>query len=173
MSDREDDWKSLLDEATQRASSEGRSDVADYLRLRQANDEARAAGIRSLLVMFVGEIERATNGAGTDVERDRAHRFPVSAATMVGERVTFRRGVRALTIEAGFPRAPQDGFIAGGGLARARISHFGDARARVALVLARDTSDARWFRLDADADARRTGSFTEADARAHVTRFLS
>ena len=173
MIEAEDEWKNLLDEATRRANVEGRGDVADYLRLRQANDEARAAGISLLLKMFVTEIERATNGVGTDVERDRAHRFPIGAATMVGERVVFRRGVRALTIEAGFPRAPQDGFIAGGGLARARISHFGDARAGVSLVLARDTGALRWFRLDVDTDARHTGSLAETDVRTHITRFLS
>lgn len=172
MSDTEDEWQSLLDEATKRANAAGRGDVADYLRLRQANDEARGEGTRLLLGLFVSEIESATDGAGTDVERDRTHRFSIGAATMVGERVAFRRGVRVLTIEVGFPRAPQDGFIAGGGLARARISHFGDARAGVALVLARDRSGLGWFVLDADTDVRRTRAFGEADARTHVARFL-
>jgi hypothetical protein len=89
---------------------------------------------------------------------------------MVGERIVFRNGVRALTIEVGYPRTPQDGFITGNGLARANVRHFGDARAGIELLLVRaGTNDLQWHEMS---DGERTGRFTESDAQRHVIKLL-
>ena len=75
------------------------------------------------------------NGAGIQIERDDQHQFRRGSATMVGRRITLRRGVRALTIECGWPRTPQDGIVRGGGLACANVKHFGRPRLNEELLL--------------------------------------
>lgn len=140
----EDDYERMLSEA--RAQAGG--DVADYLGLRAANDEIRARSVEWLLGLFsaaAGELNRA--GAALQLSRSEAHRFRVGNSTMVGPRLVLSRGIRSLTIEAGWPRAPRDGIIRGGGLACARVSHFGAPSADEELLLLPSVSggDAVWF----------------------------
>ena len=117
---------------------------------------------------LAGEANR--EGAAITLSRNDPHRFPVGASTMVGTELTLRRGVRALTVEAGWPRAPRDGIVRGGGLASAAIGHFGDARAGEELLLVPDSrTDARWFVIE------KTGARTELHPehlRRHLTRLL-
>lgn len=145
------EWAQTLSEAERRARAAGRSDVGDYLALRAANDQARAAGIKWLIETFTrlaGEANRV--GAGINVERDEAHRFSVGDATMIGTRLVLRVGLRALTIEAGWPRAPADGIVRGGGLANAKVSHFGNSAANDKLLLVRTDKDGapQWLVLE-------------------------
>ena len=171
MSELDEEWKRRMDEAMRRAAASGQDDVGDYLRLRQANDEARSLGISWLLELFnaaVGTVVR--KGAGINIERTPSHSFSDGGATMVGEQIVFRNGVRALTIEVGYPRTPQDGFITGGGLARANVRHFGDARAGIELLLVRaGTNDLQWHEIN---DGKHAGQFTESDAQRHVIKLL-
>jgi hypothetical protein len=160
-----------MSEARERARGGGRNEVLDYLDLKAANDAARTRAIEWLLESFItaaGELNRA--GAGAAVERTDPHRFRVGNSTMVGARLVLRRGVRALTVEAGWPRAPRDGIVRGGGLASATIGHFGNARAGCELLLVPDAhTGARWFVID------KTGARTELHEdhlRHHVTRLL-
>jgi hypothetical protein len=67
--------------------------------------------------------------------------------------------VRQLTVEAGWPRAPRDGVVRGGGLASAQVGHFGNARAgEELLLLPSPEGDARWFVIE------RTGARSELRA---------
>jgi len=103
------------------------TDLSGYLSLRAANDQLRERGAGALLGAFAalaGEANR--RGAGVALARTEPHRFHVGNSTMVGTRLVLSRGVRSLSVEAGWPRAPRDGFVQGGGLARARVTHFGD-----------------------------------------------
>jgi hypothetical protein len=145
--------------------------VVEYLSLRAANDSVRARAVEWLLESFMaaaGELNRA--GAGLTLARTDSHRFRVGNSTMVGARLVLRRGVRALTVEAGWPRAPRDGIVRGGGLASATVSHFGDARAGEELLLVPDAhADARWLVIE------KTGTRTELHPerpRQHVARLL-
>src|SRR5215213_5638763 len=102
-------------EAERRARAAGRTDLAEYLTLRAANDLARSTGIEWLLTTFqtlAGMANRA--GSSIQITQRDAHRFAVGNATMVGRLLTFSLGVRRLTVEAGWPRAPRDGFVRGG-----------------------------------------------------------
>jgi hypothetical protein len=54
---------------------------------------------------------------------------------MVGDLITFTNGVRALYVEAGWPRVPRDGVVRGGGLACANIRHRGIRQASEELLL--------------------------------------
>ena len=150
MNELETEWRRRIAEAQTRARESGRADVAEYLLLRAENDAARAAGVEWLVEAFAetaGEANRA--GAGLSVSREEEHRFSVGQSTMVGTRLTLRAGVRQLSVEAGWPRAPRDGIVRGGGLASARLSHFGRASANEDLLLVREgEGPPRWFVLE-------------------------
>jgi hypothetical protein len=172
VSELDEEWARALAEAENRARASGRGDIADYVRLRASNDLARKAGSDWLFATFTdfaGEANR--KGASIQVARTDAHRFLLGNTTMVGLLLTFRQGVRSLMIEAGWPRAPADGFMRGGGLAGGRIRHFGNAAADEELLLVRTASNdaPQWFVLE------KTGTrsqFLEARARRHVARFI-
>lgn len=175
MSELEAEWARRLAEAEQRARTSGRSDVADYLALRALNDVARNVGIEWLLAVFTahaGEANR-TGGAIVLAHAD-AHRFRVGNSHMVGPRLTLTVGVRVLTIEAGWPRTPRDGIVRGGGLAAARVSHFGNRRDDDELLLAQnaggDSNAPRWFVIDPN--GARRAAFEETRVRQHVAKLL-
>jgi hypothetical protein len=170
VSEFDEAWARVLAEAEQRARTSGRGEVAEYLALRAANDLARKAGTDWLFGTFrmlAGEANRA--GASVQVSAQDGHRFRVGAATMVGSLVTFQMGVRQLFVEAGWPRAPQDGFVRGGGLALARVRHFGDRAGDAELMLTRDARGTpQWLVLE------KTGARTvllEERVRRHISRF--
>ena len=167
----DEEYERRLEEARERAGGTGRGDVLDYLNLKAANDRVRARGVEWLLDSFTaaaGEMNRA--GAGFTLARTEAHRFRVGQSTMVGVRLVLRRGVRQLTVEAGWPRAPRDGIVRGGGLASAQVGHLGNARAGEELLLRPSPDgDARWFVLE------RTGArseLAEERLRLHLARLL-
>ena len=167
----DEDYERRLEEARARAGGAGRGDVLEYLNLKATNDRLRARGVEWLLDAFnaaAGELNRA--GAGLALARTDAHRFRVGQSTMVGSRLVLRRGVRQLTVEAGWPRAPRDGVVRGGGLASAQVGHFGNARAgEELLLLPTPEGDARWFVLE------QTGARSELRnerLRRHLTLLL-
>ena len=176
MSELDAEWARRLEDAEARARSAGRGDVADYLSLRASNDAARSVGCAWLIETFqmiAGEANR--RGSSLTISLDDAHRFRVGHSTMVGRRLTLRAGVRSVTVEAGWPRSPRDGVVRGNGLARARVSHFGDRRAGEELLLVRSADGTpRWLGVEGDEAkvANSRESFTEARARAHVARLL-
>lgn len=136
MSEFDEEWARVLAEAEQRARTHGRGDVAEYLTLRQTNDFARTAGVDWLFSTFIEHAGRANRGgASIRIERSEAHRFQVGNSTMVGTLLKLNLGVRSLMVEAGWPRAPRDGIVRGGGLASARIRHFGQPKSDEELLL--------------------------------------
>ena len=172
VSEFEESWQQVLSEAKRRAEQHGRGEVVDFLQLRQTNDTLRAAGIEWLITIFQRLADEAAHaGRILTIEREETHRFSVGAATMIGTLFRLRRGVRQLTIEAGWPRAPQHGIVRGNGLASARIKHFGEAAAGAELLLAQAENNAppQWFIL------QQTGeriAFSEEHARQHIARLL-
>jgi hypothetical protein len=172
VSELDEAWALALAEAERRARRSGRSDVAEYLALRASNDLARTAGIDWLLktmTVMAGEANRA--GAGVQLARQDAHRFRVGSATMVGTLLTFRAGVRQLSIEAGWPRTPRDGFVRGNGLASGNIKHFGLRGADEELLLVRQSSNdaPQWVVLEKTGER---SQLVEARMRRHLERFL-
>jgi hypothetical protein len=152
MNELEEAWELALTEATQRAQNAGRADIARYLDLRRRNDLLRRIAIDWLNGTFTALAADANRvSAGIQIERQDDHRFRRGSATMVGTQLTFRRGVRTLTIESGWPRAPRDGIVRGDGLACANIKHLGRARMNNELVLVRSKTDSpQWFVLKED-----------------------
>lgn len=167
----DEEYERRLAEARERAGASGRGDVLEYLHLKAANDALRARGVEWLfdsLNHLAGELNR--KGAGLSFARTDAHRFRVGNSTMVGTRLVLRRGLRAVTVEAGWPRVPRDGIVRGGGLASALVGHFGDRRAgEELLLLPSDAGDARWFIIEQN--GARTELLDER-LRRHLIRLL-
>lgn len=172
MSELDEAWAFALAEAERRAREQGRGDIAEYIALRASNDLLRSTGIEwllSTLTLLAGDANRA--GASVSIEKDDAHRFRVGSATMVGPRVTFRSGVRTLTIEAGWPRMPRDGIVRGQGLACARIGHFGKRSENQELLLVRSSAGVpEWLVLE---EAGTRNPLIEVRLRKHLVSFLS
>jgi hypothetical protein len=88
---------------------------------------------------------------------------------MVGTQLTLRRGVRALTIESGWPRRPADGIVRGNALACANIKHLGRARNNAELILLSSAKGTpQWFVLDDDVRSLLTG----AELRRHFSLLI-
>lgn len=143
-------WANSINEAINKARGQGRHDVADYLALKATNDEIRGASSRWLFESFL-EIahEAIRRGIDLKIENVSPHRFEINRATMVGSLVRLIFGVRSLTIEAGWTRTPADGFMRGGSLAAARLTHFGQSKHNAELILLRSAENApQWFAVD-------------------------
>ena len=171
VSELNEEWAQVLAEAERRARTAGRGDLVEYLRLRASNDKARSTGLEWLFETFTvlaGEANRA--GADVQILKKEGHRFELGSATMVGRLLTLKSGVRQLMVEAGWPRAPGDGFVPGNGLASGQIKHFGIKSANEELLLVRSPKGApQWLVID------RQGARTpllEARLRQHLKKFL-
>jgi hypothetical protein len=167
MTELDEAWDLALAEAKNRARASGRRDIADYLDLRRQNDLLRRTAtdwLVNAIVAIAAKKNRA--GAGIQLEQQDAHRFHRGTATMVGTRITLRRGVRALTIESGWPRTPRDGIVRGGGLACANIKHLGRPRLNEELLLIRSSKGSPdWIAIKRN-DERTF--LTESDLHRHV-----
>jgi hypothetical protein len=169
MSELDEAWAAALSEAERRARLAGRNEVAEYLALKNSNDLLRKAGIDWLLAEFTvvaGEANRA--GASIQIAKQDGHRFPTGTSTMVGHLLTLTNGVRTLFVEAGWPRAPRDGVVRGGGLAAAHIRHLGIKSANEELLLARSKTGApAWKSIE------KNYFLLEADIRRHLDILLN
>ncbi len=165
MGELDEAWAAALSEAEQRARLAGRKDVAEYLALKNSNDLIRQAGVDWLIAGFTtlaGDANRS--GASIQFSKKDGHRFPLGTSTMVGHLLTLTSGVRTLSIEAGWPRTPRDGFVRGGGLACANIRHMGIKTASDELLLSKSTSGApAWKSL-----IRKRSFIHESDLRRHI-----
>jgi hypothetical protein len=171
MSELDEEWAQVLAEAERRARTAGRGDLVEYLRLRASNDQARSTGLEWLFETFTtlaGEANRA--GAGVQILKKEGHRFEIGSATMVGKLLTLKSGVRQLMIEAGWPRAPRDGFVPGNGLASGQIRHFGIKSANEELLLVRSQKGTpQWLAIDKHGTC---SQLLEARVRQHIKQFL-
>lgn len=138
-------WAQKLDEALANAQASGRADVAEYLALKAANDAVRQTGVQWL---FGSMLEIAAADSLIKIENETAHRFKFAKAEMVGYLLRFRQGVRCLTLEAGWTRTPNDGFMRNGALAAARLTHFGMAKENANLILLKTNDVPNWFMID-------------------------
>lgn len=136
MDELDEFWSHELAKAMQNAKATGRGDVADYLELKARNDALRETGVRWLNESLAAiALENSGVTGKIEIARDAPHRFEFRKATMAGTRLKLVQGVRCLTLEAGWTRTPSDGFMRGGALAAARITHFGMPKAGAELGL--------------------------------------
>lgn len=106
--------------------------ATEYLALKAANDQLREHGKQWLwdsLNRICDEINQRLlaeanphSGAASILSGVQPDwQFKVENAVMAGERFGARFRYRTLTVEVGWPRLPEHGFITDGGLARARV----------------------------------------------------
>lgn len=140
-------WSRMLADAASKAVDSGRQDIGEYLRLKVANDLIRSQGTKWLFDTIVEiALNDPSNASLVQVERVEPHYFMRSNSRIVGSCMRIRRGVRCLTVEAGWTRTPSDGVMRGAALAAARISHFGVKKAETDLVLAYNDAFPLWHR---------------------------
>jgi hypothetical protein len=129
-------WADEIAAALETAKAAGRQDIADYLTLRASNDLLRSTAVKWLMKGFIDTGDQLRlSGKQMSLQTDTQHSFTVGHSTMAGPKLTFSSGLRSLTIEAGWTRTPEHGFMRGGALAYARVLHFGFAKATKNLVL--------------------------------------
>ena len=146
MNELDEAWSEMLAGAIANAKSSGREDVADFLALKRSNDAIRQTGVEWLFGAFIEIASEASRGNPHIVmEREEPHEFKFNQATMSGSLVRVRFGVRCMTIEAGWTRTPAHGFMRGGALAAARISHFGRSKSDIELTLVRKDDVPGWY----------------------------
>lgn len=159
-------WQQMMEQAIGKTKN---ADLAEYLALKASNDRIRSTGCQWLFDSFL-ELSEEVNRRGIrlEIESENPHRFPSGNSTIVGSLLKFQHGVRCLTIEAGWTRTPKDGFMRGGALALARISHFGISKenAELSLLLKKDLPE--WFTFQAG----KRKQFDSNDLRQHFRIFL-
>lgn len=169
MSELEDEWEILIARAKEAAGQSGRSDVHDYLSLRSSNDAIRRTAVNWLISEVIAvSSESVRNGHAVRIERFDPHNFSAFKANMVGTRLEVRRGVRCLAVEAGWTRTPKDGFMRGGALAFARITHLGMPKSNEELGLYRIGNTVDWAFVE---DEKAAMPFTSADIVRHFMIF--
>lgn len=171
-----DDADALLaqtvNEAFERARAAGRGDVADYLLLKESNDKIRQAALDWLFDSARAIAAQADEQSDSSivVETKNPHQFAFGNSNLHGSLLSFNQGVRCLKLEAGWTRAPADGFMRGGALASARITHFGIARAGEDLLLVRAADNSiNWFAIDKE---EKRVLFDANNLRRHFQIFL-
>lgn len=165
------DWQKNLNDAIDNARQNGLGDIADYISLKSSNDAIRTKSVKWLFETVL-EIVFAFNnhGANIKLEQKENHQFQNERAVLTGSRLKLQRGVRSLTVEAGWTRDPGDGFMRGGALVYARLSHFGYPKSLEELLLLKYEDQPQWFSVDGESHRI---SFDIRSLRKHFELFLS
>lgn len=170
MNELDEVWTRMIDEALEKARSAGNGDVAEYLTLKATNDKIRRASVEWLFSSIVEIAAFANrNNANVTIENETPHQFAFKNANLVGSCVSFRQGVRCLSVEAGWTRTPTDGFMRGGALACARISHFGISKHNAELLLLKTDDFPNWFSVN---DNGKKDAFDSRHLNQHFQIFL-
>lgn len=168
MNELDEIWSKMIEEATANARVSGRTEVADYLTLKASNDAIRTAAVKWLFDSLIELASHANrNNSAVTIEREDPHSFSHRGSNMVGSLLRVRQGVRCLTLEAGWTRTPSDGFMRGGALAFAKITHFGDSRSNRELMLINADDRPHWF----ETDKKTRVSFTSDELARHFGIF--
>jgi hypothetical protein len=155
VTNRDQLWDDLPAEMIDFVRTLARHNLSDLIALKASNDEIRHRAVEWLIGIFselAGQLNR--RNIPIEIERHEPHTFPAFKANMVGIKVSFRHGIRCLTVEAGWTRLPSDGFMRGGALAVAHISHFGQKRHNMDLALLKIDDRPQWHSIDSDNIAR-------------------
>ena len=170
MNELDEVWEQLIAEAAKNPQEIRREGFAEFIAVKTANDALRETSVKWLLGTMTDAAERANRkNANIIIENSGAHRFTLGKMNLAGAFVKFRHGVRCLTVEAGWTRTPNDGFMRGNALAAAKISHFGITKANAELHLVKFEDRPQWF--IAQENGMRV-SFELADLIKHFKVFL-
>jgi len=170
MSELDQVWAQKLSEARAKAQTAGRADVAEYLNLRANNDLIRQTSVDWLFESLLEIAAEANRGAANiTIETEHQHRFQFGHSHLAGSLARLSQGVRCLTLEAGWTRAPADGFMRGGALAIARLTHFGMSKHNAELFLVQSNDSPNWFSVAKDG---RRDMFNAKNLQQHFQTFI-
>jgi len=142
-------WEQFITEASKNPQTIEQAGLADFIAVKTANDALRETAVKWLFDMMRSAAEHANlKNANIKIENQDAHRFSMEKMHLGGGLLRFRQGVRCLTVEAGWTRTPNDGFMRGNALAVARITHFGLARSNAELHLVKFEDRPQWFTVN-------------------------
>ncbi len=153
----------------------------EFLALKAANDRLREQGrlwLWETIQKIGGELNRdlSTGSDQTALQIARQEwQFNVEQSVMAGERIGMRYRACTLTVEIGWPRLPEHGFVPDNGLARARIALSQnvmlEARAIDELILKKLTGDdPAWYLI---ANKKLGDRITESHLRQYLNLILS
>ena len=170
MNETNEIWQNDLNQVIRQAENEGRADAAAYFSLKSTNDKIRTSSVEWLFETVL-EIVSAFNehGANIKIEQKDDYQFKGEKSLLTGSLLKLQRGVRCLTFEAGWTRNPNDGFMRGGALVFAGISHFGFNKENEELVLLKFEDQPQWFSVDGETNRI---SFDVRRLRRHFEVFL-
>ncbi len=169
MNELDDIWTQMMAKAIADARDAERHDVAAYLTLKANNDVIRATSVKWLFDSITEIAARHNrNISNIQIENESPHNFVFGNANLVGSLLRLRLGLRCMTLEAGWTRTPKDGFMSGGALAVAQITHFGLRPANSVLVLMRENDLPQWFLLDKKGEKK---VFDSRDLQKHFQLF--
>jgi hypothetical protein len=170
MNELDELWSAKLANAADNIRSTGKGGLADYIELKAANDAVRLAECEKLFKKFIDAALTAENvERHVNVEHESPHSFQHRNATMKGVLLRLSRGVRCLTLEAGWARTPSDGFMRLGALVFARITHFGMSEKNEELILKSNDDNVLWSIVKQE---KIVDNFIEADIARHIRTFL-
>ena len=170
MSGLDEVYSQGLEKEVDKARSAGRFDLSDYLSLRASNDLIREKGVEWLF-SALNQIVEAFNGRGAGIEAadKQGHKFQFGGSKLTGTAVTLSRGIRQLTLEAGWTQSTGDGIMRGGALVCARISHFGFSKQNEDLLLLKVEGVPQWFSRIGERELK---SFNIGSFKRHFEIFL-
>lgn len=149
MNELDEVWEQLIAEAAQNPQEIRRDGLAEFIAVKTANDRIRETNVRWLLDTMRKAAEHANlKNARILIENSDAHIFKLDRMQLRGSRLTFRHGIRCLSVEAGWTRTPADGFMRGNALAVAHITHFGIAKENAELHLLKFEDRPQWFTVN-------------------------
>lgn len=159
-----------LEKEVDKARSLGRFDLSEYLSLRASNDAIREKGVEWLFTAL-SDIAEAFNGRGASIQIAKidGHRFKFGNSRLTGSAITLNRGIRQLTVEAGWTQSTGDGIMRGGALVCARITHFGFTKQNEELLLLKVEGIPQWFSRMGE---RELASFNITSFKRHFETFL-
>lgn len=156
MNELDIEWENRIAAAMKTAVNAGSEEIADYLRLRSANDAIRREGIDWLAQAFIRlATSRESEALGIAVERLDGHIFSLGRTKLTGILIEIKHGFRCLSVEAGWTRAPGDGIMRGGALAMGTIKHFGFPKANAEISLVRKDETVSWAIAENGSSVRR------------------
>jgi len=145
MTTSDDFWLKLLDQEIERGTVSAEGVFQDYLSVRGANNSIRKHAAEWVFSSFLKFSEKLTsNGFQIVMEEKTESQFVFEGATLTGPSMVFTSGVRNLSCEVGSIKAPGHGIIKGGGIAIARLSHFGIPERNQILRLIVGEETGRW-----------------------------
>jgi hypothetical protein len=154
-------WLNSLQIAKEKAKYTGNEALVEYLDLKIRNDRTRFEASKLLFKSFTQVAqEKIAGGYNLEIETKSPHQFRMDQAVLTGHLLTTSFGIRRFTVEVGWTRKPEDGFMRKGALACAQITHFGkpEHNAQLLLLLSQN-HQTKWFLLEKNGDLKEFWDF--------------